>query len=77
MPVICKITLTTCDDVLASQVEPYAPSPSLRLAAAERLSTAGLFTGILMMPILPFLEDNPENIREIVDRAADAGARFV
>ena len=77
MPVICKITLTTCDDVLASQVEPYAPSPSLRLAAAERLSTAGLFTGILMMPILPFLEDNPENIREIVDRAADAGARFI
>lgn len=73
MPVICKITLTTCDDVLASQVEPYAPSPSLRLAAAEHLSTAGLFTGILMMPILPFLEDNPENIREIVDRAADAG----
>ena len=77
MPVICKITLTTCDDVLASQVEPYAPSPSLRLAAVERLSAAGLFTGILMMPILPFLEDNPENIREIVDRAADAGARFV
>ena len=75
MPVICKITLTTCDDVLASQVEPYAPSPSLRLAAAERLSTAGLFTGILMMPILPFLEDNPENIREIVDRAAGAGGR--
>lgn len=77
MPVICKITLTTCDDVLASQVEPYAPSPSLRLAAVERLSAAGLFTGILMMPILPFLEDNPENIREIVDRAADAGARFI
>ncbi|MCI8970189.1 MAG: radical SAM protein [Oscillibacter sp.] len=77
MPAICKITLTTCDDALAAKVEPYAPSPSRRLAAVERLSAAGLFTGILMMPILPFLEDSPENIREIVDRAADAGARFV
>ncbi|WP_325199058.1 SPL family radical SAM protein [Oscillibacter sp.] len=77
MPAICKITLTTCDDELAAKVEPYAPSPSRRLAAVERLSAAGLFTGILMMPVLPFLEDSPENIRDIVDRAADAGARFV
>ena len=77
MPAICKITLTTCDDALAAKVEPHAPPPSRRLAAVERLSAAGLFTGILMMPILPFLEDSPENIREIVDRAADAGARFV
>lgn len=77
MPAICKITLTTCDENLAAKVEPHAPSPSRRLAAVERLSAAGLFTGILMMPILPFLEDSPENLRDIVDRAADAGARFI
>lgn len=77
MPVICKLTVTTCDDGLAAKIEPHAPSPARRLAAVERLSRAGLFTGILMTPILPFLEDSPENIREIVDRAADAGARFI
>lgn len=77
MPAICKVTLTTCDDELAAKMEPRAPSPSRRLAAVERLSAAGLFTGILMMPILPFLEDSPENVRDIVDRAADAGARFI
>ena len=77
MPVICKLTLTTCSDPLAAKLEPRAPSPSRRLAALERLSRAGLFTGVLMMPILPFLEDSPDNIRQIVDRAADAGARFI
>ena len=77
MPAICKLTLTTCDDALAAKVEPRAPSPSRRLAAMERLSAAGLFAGVLMMPILPFLEDSPENVRDIVNRAADAGARFV
>lgn len=77
MPVVCKLTVTTCDDGLAAKIEPHAPSPARRLAAVERLSRAGLFTGILMTPILPFLEDSPENIREIVDRAADAGARFI
>lgn len=77
MPVICKLTVTTCDDDLAARVEPYAPSPSRRLAALEELSKAGLFAGVLMMPILPFLEDGPDNIRAIVERAADAGARFI
>lgn len=77
MPAICKITITTCDDELAARIEPRAPSPTRRLAAVEGLSRAGLFTGILMMPILPFLEDNPGNIRDIVVRAAGAGARFI
>ena len=53
MPAICKITITTCDDELAARIEPRAPSPTRRLAAVEGLSRAGLFTGILMMPILP------------------------
>ena len=65
MPVICKLTVTTCDDELAARVEPRAPSPSRRLAALEELSRAGLFAGVLMMPVLPFLEDSPGNIRTI------------
>lgn len=77
MPVLCKLTVTTCDDSLAAKVEPHAPPPSRRLAALERLSRASLFTGVLMMPVLPFIEDNADNLRTIVDRAADAGARFL
>ena len=30
-----------------------------------------------MMPILPFLEDDPENIRQIVRTAADCGASYI
>ena len=77
MPVICKLTITTCDSELAARVEPRAPSPGRRLAALEELSKAGLFTGVLMMPVLPFLEDSPDNVRDIVERAAGAGARFI
>lgn len=76
-PVVCKITLTTTDDALAAKVEPHAPSPSRRLEAVKALSGAGLFTGILLMPVLPFLEDTPENILSVVDAAAQAGAKFI
>lgn len=76
-PVICKVTVTTADEELASKVEPRAPSPSRRLRAVEGLARAGIFCGVLLMPVLPFLEDRPEQVLEVVDRAADAGARFV
>lgn len=76
-PVICKITITTGNDALASKIEPAAPSSSLRFSAIEKLSNANIFTGILLMPVLPFLEDNASNILGIVNRAAQVGARFI
>ncbi len=76
-PVICKLTVTTADDALAAKLEPGAPSPSRRLAAVERLSEAGVFTGVLLMPVLPFLEDREEQVLQVVDAAAEAGARFI
>ena len=76
-PVICKLTVTTADDALAAKVEPGAPSPSRRLAAVEQLARAGVFTGVLLMPVLPFVEDTLDNVLTVTRRAAEAGARFV
>jgi DNA repair photolyase len=70
-------TLTTVDDSLAKIVEPGAPRPSARLHAMAKLSEAGILVGVLMMPILPFIEDQPENILQIARQAAEAGAKFV
>jgi len=76
-PVMCKITVTTTDGDLAKKIEPAAPSPQQRLSALRTLSEAGLFTGVLLMPTLPFLTDGEDGICAVVDAAADAGARFV
>lgn len=76
-PVICKLTVTTADDGLAAKLEPHAPTPSRRLAALERLSGAGLFAGVLLMPVLPFLEDSNEGVLAVVEGAARAGAKFI
>lgn len=76
-PVICKLTVTTVDGALARKVEPGAPSPSSRLKALEGLSEKGIFAGVVMMPVLPFLEDKVEAVLAVVDAAAEAGARFV
>lgn len=76
-PVICKLTVTTTDDALAAKLEPNAPPPSRRLAALKELSGAGLFAGVLLMPVLPFLEDSDGGVLAVVEGAASAGARFI
>ena len=72
-----SFTLTTTDDALAKKIEPAASLPSARLRAIESLAANDIYTGVTMMPILPFLEDDEENIRQIVARAADAGASYI
>jgi len=72
-----SFTITTADDDLARKVEPGAPLPSDRFNAMRKLANAGILTGVTMMPILPFLEDDPENIRQIVRTAADCGASYI
>ncbi len=70
-------TVTTADDDLAKKLEPGAPVSSRRLAALRTLSLRGVLTGITLMPILPFIEDTPENIRRIVELAAGNGAKYI
>lgn len=76
-PVLCKLTVTTTDEALAAKVEPHAPGPARRLEAIRKLADAGIFSGVVLMPTLPFLEDSVENVLSVVEAAADAGARFV
>ncbi len=76
-PIITKITITTCDDRLSRIVEPNVSSSSERFDSIRKLSESGIYTGILMGPILPFIEDSEENIRGIIDLAYDSGAKFI
>lgn len=72
-----SFTITTTDDDLARKLEPGAPSVTERLRAMKELSDNGIYTGITMMPILPFIEDNEENILDIIEKAKEYGARYI
>jgi DNA repair photolyase len=72
-----SFTITTTDDALARKLEPGAPSPTKRLAAMQTLAEAGIETGVVMMPLLPFIEDTADNVRSIVTAASEHGARYV
>lgn len=76
-PVICKITITAAQDEVSRKIEPNAPLSSQRFSAVRQLSENGIFCGILLMPVLPFVTDSEENILRLVKLAAENGAKFI
>jgi DNA repair photolyase len=70
-------TVTAADDDLSRRLEPGAPVSSQRLAALKALRLRGILTGITLMPVLPFIEDTEENIRQVVTRASEHGAMYI
>lgn len=76
-PVLVKMTITTFDDDLCKKIERNVSTTSQRFEALKELSDNGIYAGILLMPILPFINDNEENIRSIIKKAHECGAKFV
>ncbi len=74
---VVSFTITTADDDLARKLEPGAPPSSARFRAMAAFADRGIATGVMLMPVLPFIEDDPENIRQIVEQAHACGARHV
>jgi DNA repair photolyase len=72
-----SFTVTTAGDDLAKRLEPGAPLVSARFRAMQTLAEHGIHTGLTMMPILPFIEDNEENVRQIVEQAHEHGAAYI
>jgi DNA repair photolyase len=70
-------TITTYDDEVAKKIEPYSPLPSERYKAMRILANAGIEVGIMMSPLLPFILNNEDNIRNIIKQAKENGASFI
>ena len=72
-----SFTITTHNDELGRKVEPNAPATSKRYKAIEQLAKNGIYTGVTLMPLLPFINDSTENIKGIIKSASDAGAKYI
>lgn len=75
--VIVKFTITAASDELSKKIEPHVCPSSKRFAAIKKLSENGIFVGIMINPVLPFITDSAENIRSLVRLAHENGARFI
>jgi len=72
-----NFTVTTMDGELARLLEPLAVRPDLRMAAARKLTEAGIQVGVFPNPVIPMLTDTEASLDAVAKAAAEAGATFL
>ena len=72
-----NITITDIDDKRCSKIEKTVDVTSKRFEAMKEISENGIYTGTLMMPIMPFINDTWENIEGIILATKKAGGKFI
>jgi DNA repair photolyase len=71
------LSIPTLDQRAWRATEPRSPNPRARLDAIAELTAAGIRTGVLVAPLMPGINDSPEQVREVVRLATEAGASYV
>jgi DNA repair photolyase len=77
LPVSVNLSVPTLDEDAWRATEPHTPSPDARLDAVRELRRRGIDSGVLIAPLMPGINDSPDQVRPIVERARKAGATFL
>jgi DNA repair photolyase len=72
--VSANLSVPTLEEKAWRSTEPRTPHPRARLEAVAELNRAGIPTGILIAPLMPGINDAPEQVEEILKLAVEAGA---
>ena len=74
---VVQMTLTTYDDYLCAILEPHVCNTNRRIEVLERMRERGIPTVVWLTPILPFLNDTPENVTAILRECVRVGVKGV
>ena len=74
---VVQMTLTTYDDELCRILEPNVCNTKRRIEVLERMQERGIPTVVWLTPILPFINDTPENVGAILRECVRVGVKGV
>ena len=76
-PTIIKLSITAADDGLSKKLEPNVSVTSKRFEALRTLAANGIFCGVFIVPMLPYITDSTDNLIKLLKMSKEAGAKFV
>ncbi|MBN1648267.1 MAG: radical SAM protein [Spirochaetales bacterium] len=74
---VVSFSFSTVDDTTGRLLEPGVPPPSQRLKTIEKIKNAGLYCGMYLMPVVPFISDSAKMIAQAVAAGKTAGVDFI
>jgi DNA repair photolyase len=67
-------SIPTLDEKAWRDTEPHTPHPRKRIEAVAELKRAGIRTGVLIAPLIPGVNDAPEQVEPLLELLDEAGA---
>jgi DNA repair photolyase len=75
--ITASLSVPTLDEKAWRATEPHTPNPRARIEAVAELNRAGIPCGVLVAPLMPGINDSPEQVERILELCAEAGATHV
>jgi DNA repair photolyase len=72
-----NLSIPTLDEKVWRQTEPHTPHPRTRIEAVAELTRNGISSSVLIAPLMPGVNDSPEQVEELLGLIGEAGARNV
>ena len=74
-----SVTITTANREIAKFLDNRSPSPEKRFSVIQEIKSAApsVQTGILLIPLIPYLADSDEDLEKMILSAKAAGADYV
>jgi DNA repair photolyase len=69
-----SLSIPTLDEKAWRATEPHTPHPRARIEAVAELNRQGIPTGVLIAPLMPGINDAPEQVEPLLDACEEAGA---
>jgi DNA repair photolyase len=69
-----SLSIPTLDEKAWRATEPHTPNPRARIEAVAELNRQGIPCGVLVAPLMPGINDSPEQVERILTLCAEAGA---
>ncbi|HAF27071.1 MAG TPA: radical SAM protein [Lachnospiraceae bacterium] len=74
---VVQMTLTTYDDDLCKILEPNVCNTKRRIEVLEEMQKRGIPTIVWITPILPFINDTEDNLKNILDECIRVGVKGI
>lgn len=74
---IVMTTLITMDPRVTARIEGKTPLPALRLEALKKLKNAGIPVGVVIAPVIPYINDTTPVISALLRACAEVPVDFV
>jgi DNA repair photolyase len=69
-----NLSIPTLDEKAWRDTEPHTPHPRKRIEAVAALKRAGIRTGVLIAPLIPGVNDSPQQVEPLLELLDEAGA---